>query len=37
MFEVTLNGEWVGNMDYSELIDTILALNPNDTLEVKKV
>lgn len=37
MYDVTLNGEWLGEMDGDELLDEINQLLPQDVIEIRRL
>lgn len=36
-YDVTVNGEYEGEHDWSELVDVLNGLNVNDVVEIKRV
>lgn len=35
MYEVTVNGEWLGEMEYSEMLENLSKLGMNDEITIK--
>ncbi len=36
-YDITVNDEWVGEGDYSEVIDAIVKANPGDKIEIEVI